>query len=289
MRALVNIHGTSGLANGSLQCQRDVFGELALLSDQPRSATVKCLEACTFLIVDKDSFNKVIRADLLRMSYEAMHFFQMHVPGFQVIEPLPPVHPSYHFKKRTFKKGHCFLAEGAATEETIWAIQVGEVKLTRKDWMRGKEKDTMGAGEVFCSMSAVPLLAAEPFTVTVTSPTCEVFVLNSSFFCEMQESVLSELRKHLRQDIMKRVKSLCIKSATGRDAMQSPRAEGFPDWREAPATAPRTAIANRGPSPVSTPASPKAGAALEDRPASPASPTSPTSRNSYLGSDVFMT
>jgi diguanylate cyclase (GGDEF)-like protein len=39
----------------------DFFGEMALLNDKPRSATVKALEAVQALVLDKDSFREIIR------------------------------------------------------------------------------------------------------------------------------------------------------------------------------------------------------------------------------------
>merc|ERR1712227_1155952 len=105
-----------------------------------------------------------------------------------------------------------------------------------------EEKDTMREGQVFSSMAAVPLLASEPFNITVSSPSCEVYILSGRHIDRIPDSALEELRNCLRQDMLKRVKTLCIRAAHGREPMQSPRATGFPDWREAPCTAHRTAI-----------------------------------------------
>jgi len=41
----------------------DYFGEIALLTDTPRSASVSCVEACTLLALDKDSFRGVMSLD----------------------------------------------------------------------------------------------------------------------------------------------------------------------------------------------------------------------------------
>merc|ERR1712139_175230 len=196
------------------------------------------------------------------------------MPGFDV-NPPPQVHPSYFFEHKFLKEGDSLVKEGDVLEPTIWAIRHGEVTLTRNQWVKRAKKDTMGDGDVFSSMSAVPFLSAEPFNVVVSSTKCEVYILHRMHFEEIQDSVMSQLRKHLRQDTMKRVKALCIKSAAGRDAMQSPRAESFPDWREAPATAPVSAIIPRS---QSQPAlvSPKSTSKAEVEPASPTSPKSST-------------
>jgi len=223
----------------------DTFGKMALLHEKPRSATVRCLEPCDLLAVKKTSFDNVIKASELLENYNRMTFFQQHVPGFVKIIPEPRVHPSYWFKRQTFKLGHCFLEEGAVVKEKIWVVRRGQVAYTRNGWTKSHDSDTQGIGDVFSSMSAVPFLSAEPFTVTVASDECQVFFLETEFFVNFDDapgSVLTTLRSILRHDITKRLKQLSIQNNIGRDPMQSPRASGFPDWREAPATAPRTAI-----------------------------------------------
>lgn len=232
----------------------DLFGELALLNNDMRAATVKCLEPCVFLEVQKAAFEQAIKADLLRQSYERMQFFEAHVPGFANIFPIPNVHPTYFWHRHSYNKGHCFLAEGSVVEPTVWAITAGKVALTRREWIKGEESATLSDGEVFCSMATVPFLAAEPFTITVTSESCVVFYLSCDCFIKITsegcEPVLTALRKHLRHDMTKRVRNLCIKSTFGREPMQSPRAAGFPDWREAPATAHRNEISRPSSNPL---------------------------------------
>ena len=38
----------------------DSFGEMALMNNKPRAASIVCLTDCDFIILDKASFNKLV-------------------------------------------------------------------------------------------------------------------------------------------------------------------------------------------------------------------------------------
>ena len=65
-----------------------VFGEVALLSDAPRSATIKCLETCEFVAVKAATFRKVLaeftdvaRACGILQSVETFNLLEERTPG----------------------------------------------------------------------------------------------------------------------------------------------------------------------------------------------------------------
>jgi ATP-binding cassette subfamily B protein len=60
----------------------DYFGEIALLKNVPRIASVRTLTPCAFLSLQRDQFNYVLeRAPQLRQSIEAIHFHRLAAAG----------------------------------------------------------------------------------------------------------------------------------------------------------------------------------------------------------------
>lgn len=112
-----------------------IFGELALMEDQPRSASVKCLQECEFLVIAKDEFNQVLKAALTESQLEKMHFLKSHVPGVRdspVAKPGRP-HVTYFFRKHSYPKGHEFLSQGSVHDDAIYIIYSGCVEFSRRE------------------------------------------------------------------------------------------------------------------------------------------------------------
>eukprot|EP00930_Biecheleria_cincta_P033375 TRINITY_DN23118_c0_g1_i1.p1 TRINITY_DN23118_c0_g1~~TRINITY_DN23118_c0_g1_i1.p1 ORF type:complete len:565 (-),score=80.92 TRINITY_DN23118_c0_g1_i1:81-1775(-) len=94
-----------------------LFGELALLNDKPRSASVKCQSDCTFLVLSRDEFEMVLKEDLKRLGDDKTTFLLSHLPGFATLSyprpestKKPPL--AYFFKKMEFPRGHVFVRQG---------------------------------------------------------------------------------------------------------------------------------------------------------------------------------
>jgi len=52
------------------------FGELALLSHNPRAATIICREECDFAVLEKEDFKKILKSSEEKKLLEEMNFFQ---------------------------------------------------------------------------------------------------------------------------------------------------------------------------------------------------------------------
>jgi len=94
-----------------------LFGELALLNDKPRAASVKCQSDCTFLVLSRDQFEKVLMEEMSRLGDDKTKFLLKHLPGFARLayprpdsSAKPPL--SYFFKKVEFPRGHVFVSQG---------------------------------------------------------------------------------------------------------------------------------------------------------------------------------
>ena len=87
------------------------FGELALLTGKPRAATVVCLEACEFAVLDKRFFNKIMNSSQIRELEEKLEFLQK-IPFFKPIQQRRLNHLVFYLKKLTFYKGNFLYKEG---------------------------------------------------------------------------------------------------------------------------------------------------------------------------------
>lgn len=126
----------------------DLFGELGLMNDQPRSASIQCLEPCKFLVVPKHEFVDMFASRLKNHANTKYSFFHDNVPGFHswATENLVTTHedargkivfsrdkhPADAFEETTEVKGHQFLTEGKVAEPTIVVVKKGEVAFFRK-------------------------------------------------------------------------------------------------------------------------------------------------------------
>ena len=52
------------------------FGELALVSDKPRAATIRAKEDCILAVMHKDDYNKMIRLNARRALNEKISFIE---------------------------------------------------------------------------------------------------------------------------------------------------------------------------------------------------------------------
>lgn len=113
-----------------------MFGELALMNEAPRSATIKCNTACEFLVIARADFDTMLKAEMIRQKEEKISFLSAHIPGFKDLpkktRPGRP-HPSYYFHKIYYPKGHIFLRQGQVTPDVVWVVTKGSVEFWHKD------------------------------------------------------------------------------------------------------------------------------------------------------------
>lgn len=232
-----------------------LIGELALLNDQPRSASVQCVDDCEFYVMARADFDNVIKEDMLKQGDEKLRFLMEHMPGMKEV-PVPKpggkVHASYLFKKAKYMRGHAFLVQEQEAESGIWTVFRGSVEFRRAETLRQEGNESLPtlsttrfwplsptkrrgmtkassmprlprpkpagtgnlaleandanptgvmsrrgvlvAGGVFGSL---PLQMPEPFTVTVTSATCEVFFLPAADFPKVPRKLLDTVQEYI--------------------------------------------------------------------------------------------
>lgn len=232
-----------------------LIGELALVNDQTRSATVRCGQDTDFLVIRRSDFDNILKEDMVRKGDEKLRFLMEHVPGMRAVavpkSGTKQPHASYFFTKSSFTRGHNFFNEGSVAEQSIMVIYKGSAECRRKELAPpgvgaplptslstpapheplpggaklGNYRRTPGMiarcnyssrlnslarvqeldetvnrlgvlvpGSVFGSL---PFQEKEPFTVTVTSQTCEVFICSGPELLKLPRKLLDTIREYL--------------------------------------------------------------------------------------------
>jgi cAMP-dependent protein kinase regulator len=106
------------------------FGDLALIKDQPRTASIQCLEDCHLAILDKASYDEILgELDAKRLnSYMVLLKNQTFFSGWtqRKLEKL-----IYCFTPRKFQRNQIVFRESEPAEE-MFMILKGEFKLMKK-------------------------------------------------------------------------------------------------------------------------------------------------------------
>lgn len=107
----------------------DAFGELALLYNSPRAATVKAKTNCTLWLLDRETFNHIVKeaAQKKRDKYEA---FLKSVEILSEVEPYELLQISDALKSSSFNKGDYVIREGEMGD-VFYIIEDGNANATK--------------------------------------------------------------------------------------------------------------------------------------------------------------
>lgn len=179
-----------------------LFGELALLHDQPRNATIICRSDCEVLQISSVDFNAVLKMHMRKQKSDKIDFFRLHVPGMADLPEKRIEDYSYLFKPCKFPKNHFFVRQGASSEGVVHFLVKGAVEF-RMASMRDvpvfsglpevaqRRLGCLATGGLFGSL--VPN-RYEPFSVVVTTSQCDVYRLSAQDLRRLPDSLLRNLR-----------------------------------------------------------------------------------------------
>jgi len=107
------------------------FGELALMYNAPRAATITGAQSGTVWAMSRDTFRRLVlkKAFQKRVMYEAL---LDNVPMLKELAPYERMNVADALRTRTFEAGATVLHEGEPGEEMFF-IEEGEVLITRGD------------------------------------------------------------------------------------------------------------------------------------------------------------
>ncbi|OMJ92526.1 hypothetical protein SteCoe_4656 [Stentor coeruleus] len=106
------------------------FGELALESDKPRQASIKCKTPCHFAYLLKNDY-QVILLRQIRDRRNAIVNFLYSLPLFRNFTKGFLTKISYSLKEKSLKKGQVLYQEGEFSDE-FYMVKEGEIGLFRK-------------------------------------------------------------------------------------------------------------------------------------------------------------
>lgn len=160
VEVLINSERKNTLKSG------DSFGEMALLHDSPRSATIRTLVKSSFWTVDRQTFRTTLE-ELNAKNYEENRTFLNSVPAFEHLNDQQKDALVSSFIVQKFVNGTRIINEGD-TGDLFYIIKEGSVVCSQK----GKDLRVLGKGSYFGEQSlyysltrTASVVAAEEVTV----------------------------------------------------------------------------------------------------------------------------
>lgn len=179
-----------------------LFGELALLEDKLRSATIVCGAPCKLLAIEQADFEAVLKSDLANQRDVRMQFMRQYLPGFRLLPKHKMTKVFYEFEHHTFSKGHVFVAQGICAEPQVCIVSDGILEIrhaVQPGESLGKQDDhlvsTMMPGSLFGSSHQQDV---EPFSI-VAATLCDVYILRGEPLKDLPLTVSHRIVEQLNQ------------------------------------------------------------------------------------------
>jgi len=189
------------LINGQMKVVKkcvadDVFGELALLYNCPRAATVETQERCLCWRLDRETFNSVVREAAMKRTEEYDKFLK-EVPLFAGLGQSDRVQIIDALKNEQFKKGDEVLKQHDSVDHRFYIVESGTVAAMKKVG----DQDPTNVAEYTKGMyfGELALMKHQPraATIVVTSETASVFSVDRRCFMNLVDSVSDILEKRI--------------------------------------------------------------------------------------------
>jgi len=161
----------------------DAFGELALLYNCPRAASVHSRDECLLWELDRETFNAIVKdaAAAKRQQHEG---FLRSVGILRSLSTYDIYQIADALEIAKYEPGECVVRQGE-TGETFFIIEEGRCVATKRESTDDEAKEVMelGVGEYFGELA---LLRDEPRAATVTTITkTKVLGLNRKTFKDL--------------------------------------------------------------------------------------------------------
>lgn len=107
----------------------NAFGELALINNKPRMATVTCLDNCHFMVLTKEAYEYVNGKMERRMLNDKVDFLSK-LPAFSLMTKSTLSKVTFQMTKQSVTKGNYLFREGDLAEH-VYIIVNGEIEITK--------------------------------------------------------------------------------------------------------------------------------------------------------------
>lgn len=168
--------------------ERNFFGELALLYDSPRAATIRAVTDAECWSLDRVTFKRVLMDTTIKQRQLYLDFLDQ-VPIFSTLSPYEKMIVADALRVRYYAVGAVIIEEGSAGDD-FYIVEDGEVMCTKGD---DEVSARLGSGDFFGELA---LITNDLRMATVTSVRkTKCLVLDRKTF----QRLLGPMQEHLRK------------------------------------------------------------------------------------------
>ena len=109
----------------------DCFGELALINNKPRTATIGSKSLTYLAVLAKRDFTKILSSHALRALDERVEYLKL-LPGFSTVTKLGLQKLAYTFTEKTYKRDQVIYSKDDPVT-TLFFIKSGEFKISQSE------------------------------------------------------------------------------------------------------------------------------------------------------------
>lgn len=190
-----------------------LFGELALLEDKRRNATITCDQDCEMVVFTKANFEFVLKSSLRKHHEDKLLFLRQHVPGTQGLADGKIDDIAYLLKPVKVPKNHVFMKQGNYSEGVVYFVARGSVEFRMDSLPQApvfsglpevghRRIGVLAPGGMFGSLATDRY---EPFSVVASSSPCNVYRFSREDARRLPEPVVRGMRSLLESQSSWRV------------------------------------------------------------------------------------
>ena len=174
------------------------FGELALLYNAPRAATIKAKTDCILWVLDRETFNNIVK-DAAQKKREKYESFLKKVDILSTIDSYELGQISDALKGNVYKKGEYIIKEGESGD-VFYILEEGECIATKtlEAGKAAQEIKRYGPGEYFGERA---LIKGEPryANIEVVSDVCKIISLDRNRFKRLLGPIEPLLQRNIEK------------------------------------------------------------------------------------------